>query len=873
MDKILISGYYGFNNIGDEAVLRTVVENLRAGFDGVDLTILSQNPADTEEKYHVHAVPRMRFWKIVRAVKDCDMLISGGGSLLQDVTSRFSILYYLFIIFLALLFRKKVFIYSQGIGPIRSKWNRYLTSLLLRRADGICVRDLASAELLRSMKIPEELIRVTADPVIRLERTAPEVGREILSRIGWKPQEGRMLVGWALKSPRTAEGKARFLEETARSIRYLRESCNADSVLIPFHYEQDVELIRALSERLDGQVCAITDKHLSDEMLSIIGNLDVLVGVRLHSLIYSCVMGVPCIGISYDPKIDAFLKSIGGEAVSSIDAFTLERFRPAFEDVMERREAILARTSAHVETLVKSLDENDAILRRIMDQKAGAAPKKERSAGGAIGGVMLISVLARLIGILRESFQANAFGSADQYYSAYNKTIYLFTTAGYALSVAAVPIITQHMAADRKKGVRAADNLTSFSLLLSVIAVGLWELATLPPFSGIFLKGAPAELLQYMRIMALSLPVIAGAYLMVATYQAMGHYALQGSMSIPYSVFLIVFLMIFGKSGNLLLYVVAVAAGWLLQLGMSVPYALKERYRWRFRLDLSQRYIGTYLKTIAVTIVTGAMYLFCYLTDASFTARLAGGTTSAFYYADKLFTPLTTTFIYSISAVIFPKFNRQYTGVDQRAYKKYVWTVASNTLLVVFPMCAMLMVFCRQIISVLFQSGSFTAEATAQTAGIFMMYAIGMAGFSLIDLLNKAFFTMERVAVPLVISLCIIGGNYLLDSLFGTSDRMLALTTSIAMTAGAVVTIFALFRRDRELVDLRPALKSLVASAVMGGTALGLRELVLDGSEGKIMLVVKCGAIGAVGLAVYLAMCYVLHLRELTDVLKKRKQT
>ena len=102
MYKILISGYYGFNNIGDEAVLRTVVENLRAGFDDIDLTILSQNPADTEEKHHVHAVPRMKFGKIVRAVRNCDMLISGGGSLLQDVTSRFSILYYLFIIFLAM---------------------------------------------------------------------------------------------------------------------------------------------------------------------------------------------------------------------------------------------------------------------------------------------------------------------------------------------------------------------------------------------------------------------------------------------------------------------------------------------------------------------------------------------------------------------------------------------------------------------------------------------------------------------------------------------------------------------------------------------------------------------------------------------------
>ena len=107
MYKILISGYYGFNNIGDESVLRTVIDSLRNSMEDIDITILSHNPKDTSEKYAVHAQPRMSLLKIIKAVKNCDMLISGGGSLLQDVTSRISILYYLFIIRLALLFGKK----------------------------------------------------------------------------------------------------------------------------------------------------------------------------------------------------------------------------------------------------------------------------------------------------------------------------------------------------------------------------------------------------------------------------------------------------------------------------------------------------------------------------------------------------------------------------------------------------------------------------------------------------------------------------------------------------------------------------------------------------------------------------------------------
>jgi polysaccharide pyruvyl transferase CsaB len=190
MYKILISGYYGFNNIGDEAVLRTVIDNLRNNMDDIDITILSQNPEDTREKYGVHAQPRMSLPKIIKAVKSCDMLISGGGSLLQDTTSKISILYYLFIIRLALLFKKKVFIYSQGIGPINSSFNRALTARFLKRVDGIAVRDEKSAQFLQQIGIPGESINVTADPVLRLEKAELSSGRKILDNIGCTKEPG-----------------------------------------------------------------------------------------------------------------------------------------------------------------------------------------------------------------------------------------------------------------------------------------------------------------------------------------------------------------------------------------------------------------------------------------------------------------------------------------------------------------------------------------------------------------------------------------------------------------------------------------------------------------------------------------------------------
>ena len=85
MYKILISGYYGFNNIGDESILRTVIDNLREKLPDVDITVLSQDPAGTAEKYGVKSVRRMSLPDIFRAVRRCDLLLSGGGSLLRGL--------------------------------------------------------------------------------------------------------------------------------------------------------------------------------------------------------------------------------------------------------------------------------------------------------------------------------------------------------------------------------------------------------------------------------------------------------------------------------------------------------------------------------------------------------------------------------------------------------------------------------------------------------------------------------------------------------------------------------------------------------------------------------------------------------------------
>ncbi|MDF3002309.1 MAG: csaB [Bacillota bacterium] len=365
MVRILISGYYGFNNIGDESILQAVVDNLRSKLNDIDITVLSRNPESTAQKYGVNSVNRKSISSILNAVRKCDLLISGGGSLLQDVTSKKSILYYLMIMWAAFFFRKKVFIYSQGIGPILSKLNRSLTAATLKHADGIVVRDEASKELLIEIGLKGDLVHVTADPVLRVKKAELSLGRNILKEEGFSAEEGRLTVGFAIREKKI---NSNFVDELCISIRRLINEYQAQIVLIPFHFSEDMAVIEELERRLGGDVFCIKHKYLTNEMLSIIGNMDVLVGVRLHALIHAAIMDVPMIAVSYDPKINSFMHSMDMKAMCSMYDFKSEFFLEEFEKTVDNAQTIRDKVRKRIELLIQKLDTNEELIKKLINK-------------------------------------------------------------------------------------------------------------------------------------------------------------------------------------------------------------------------------------------------------------------------------------------------------------------------------------------------------------------------------------------------------------------------------------------------------------------------------------------------------------------------
>lgn len=366
MHRIVISGYYGFNNIGDESILKAVVDNLREHLSDIEITVLSHNPEATESKFDVKAERRMSIPRIVKSIHRSDLLISGGGSLLQDVTSRKSILYYLAVIWIALIFRKKVFIYSQGIGPVISAFNKRIMIFTLKRVNHIVVRDEGSKEFLMECGIRGYKIIVTADPVIRIKPPGLEKGRKILEKSGFDLSGDAPKIGISVKG--NIKDKD-FISEMCDGIRGLVNRYGAKIVLIPFHFSEDMPITEEIKRRVGGNVSCVEMKCLTDEMLSVIGNMDMLIGVRLHSLIHAAIMEVPMIGISYDPKVNSFMKSLDLRAMCSVYDFKGEYLVEEYEKVMENRDSILEKICTNKSELITKLNYNEVLIKRLLGEE------------------------------------------------------------------------------------------------------------------------------------------------------------------------------------------------------------------------------------------------------------------------------------------------------------------------------------------------------------------------------------------------------------------------------------------------------------------------------------------------------------------------
>ncbi len=288
--RTLLSGYYGKGNGGDEALLATLLQMLPPHVIPV---VLSGNPEETRDRYHVEALDRMAPLPVLQALRSCDALIWGGGSLIQDATSAVSPFYYGGMMALAQRMGLKTIAWAQGIGPLK----RPVTHWLARQTFGGCtisVRDRASAAMLTDWNIP---CLLAPDPVWALEA---------------KPVPGL----WDLPAPRVAvtlrshpQLTETRLANLTRALVDFQKATQTFILLLPFQQRQDLPIAQAIQLQLKdvSQIMCLSEPQL---LKGVFRGVEMAIGMRLHSLIMAASVGCRCFALSYDPKINRLMEDL-----------------------------------------------------------------------------------------------------------------------------------------------------------------------------------------------------------------------------------------------------------------------------------------------------------------------------------------------------------------------------------------------------------------------------------------------------------------------------------------------------------------------------------------------------------------------------------
>lgn len=343
MSRVVISGYYGFQNLGDEAVLAATVDALRRLSPTLEIAVLTETPRDTSRAYGVDGISRRRLPEIVRALAGCDLFLCGGGSLFQDVTSWRSPWYYLGVLALARRFARRSSVYAQGIGPLRGRLARRVTAHLLDGVPLITVRDRTSQAVLAQMGVRRPRIVLSADPSLLLTpERSPAVERE---RARWS---GSAFFGLAVRAWGERGGT---LDVVAAAARAVAGRLGVRWICLPMHLPRDLNVADAVAARIGSAATVVRARLSPREMLALIGTLDLLVGMRLHALLFAASQGVPIVPIAYDPKVAALADDLGEPHPLDVSRLGVGDLVRAIENAAADRAARRARLGAAVARL------------------------------------------------------------------------------------------------------------------------------------------------------------------------------------------------------------------------------------------------------------------------------------------------------------------------------------------------------------------------------------------------------------------------------------------------------------------------------------------------------------------------------------------
>jgi len=360
--KFVLCGHYGSTNLGDEAIGLSIVHSIHNKYPQAEIVVLSydrQRSKDFYDKYapelkiktayliplgirsFLRGVFKGELWHTLRQIKTCDRFILGGGGLFTD-ERLFAVLLWGLQAHFAYKFKKPVYIIGQSVGPIRTKIGRWIVKKIFSKATYINLRDEESKKLLERLKIEKEIL-VTCDPVFALDFDKKFDQKFIYRELNKKvEQEGYS--GYFLCTIRPwTRNFEKLYTKFIQSIEEIRAKYQLLPVFIPFQVINDND--RSILDKFIDQKTFKSKMVILEyeeniyEIMDVFSHAKFTFGMRLHSLLFSFIVGCPFIAIAYSEKIQNFLKMTGFENYI-IKSFDKNNIFPLVDNIIQESNSL-----------------------------------------------------------------------------------------------------------------------------------------------------------------------------------------------------------------------------------------------------------------------------------------------------------------------------------------------------------------------------------------------------------------------------------------------------------------------------------------------------------------------------------------------------
>jgi polysaccharide pyruvyl transferase CsaB len=365
--RIGISGSYGGLNLGDEAILRSMIAQLRRDLKA-EITVFSRNAEDTRRRHGVERAVDVR--KLSRAevqpeVERLDLFILGGGGILYDADART----YLREVAIAREKGVPVMVYAIGAGPLEDPAAQQVVREALEHVDLITVRERGAHQVLENAGVHREMT-VTADPALLLK---PEpLPRGILRSEGLEGR--RRLIGMSVREPGVAApdiDQNQYHALLANAADFMVDRFDADIVFVPMEPGSlDNQHSHAvIAQMLRAQrATVLKGEYASQQLLSLMSRFSFAVGMRLHFLIFAALRGVPFVALPYSGKVAGFLEDLQMPA-PPLKLVNPGRLIAHLDQSWDRRKSLRARLAKTVPALQARAQQNHALALELINRR------------------------------------------------------------------------------------------------------------------------------------------------------------------------------------------------------------------------------------------------------------------------------------------------------------------------------------------------------------------------------------------------------------------------------------------------------------------------------------------------------------------------